>query len=132
MVMGPGIRRVAMLGLSFKAGTDDLRESPLVVVAERLIGKGLQLLIYDSEVNLSRLVGANKRFIEESIPHIGNLMVRSPAEAIAEAQVAIVGVRDAATLAALANHSNENLKIVDLVGLPHGQLKFADYRGVCW
>jgi GDP-mannose 6-dehydrogenase len=132
MVVRPGIKRVAMIGLSFKAGTDDLRESPLVMVAERLIGKGFQLRIYDSEVNLSRLVGANKRFIEESIPHIGNLMVRSPAEAIADAQVAIVGVRDAATIEALSNHANGNLKIVDLVGLPHAQLKFADYRGVCW
>jgi len=132
MVMTPGIKRVALIGLSFKAGTDDLRESPLVTVAERLIGKGFQLRIFDSEVNLSRLVGANKRFIEESIPHIGNLMVRSVEVAIADAQVAIVSVRDAATIAALSRHSNDNLTIVDLVGLPQTQLKFARYRGVCW
>jgi GDP-mannose 6-dehydrogenase len=132
MVMTQGVRRVAMIGLSFKAGTDDLRESPLVTIAERLIGKGYQLRIYDSEVNLSRLVGANKRFIEESIPHIGNLMVTSPEEAIADAQVAIVGVGGAGTLTALSNHSNDDLTIVDLVGLPRAKVKCARYRGVCW
>jgi GDP-mannose 6-dehydrogenase len=132
MVMTPGVRRVAIVGLSFKAGTDDLRESPLVTVAERLIGKGFQLKIYDSAVNLSRLRGANKRFIEESIPHIGNLMVQSPEAAVADAQVAIVSVGDAATVAALSQHHNDDLTIVDLVGLPRAKLKFARYRGVCW
>lgn len=132
MVMTPGIRRIAMVGLSFKAGTDDLRESPLVAVAERLIGKGYQLRIHDSEVNLSRLLGANKRFIEESIPHIGSMMVQTPVEALADAQVAIVSVADARTLAALAQHSNEELAIVDLVGLPRAQIKCARYSGICW
>src|SRR5215831_2843457 len=91
-VMVPGVRRVGLVGLSFKAGTDDLRESPLVAVAERLIGKGYDLRIFDPEVNLSRLIGANKRFIEESIPHIGNLMVTSCAEILSHSQVVLVGV----------------------------------------
>jgi GDP-mannose 6-dehydrogenase len=132
MVMKPGVRRVAMIGLSFKAGTDDLRESPLVAVAERLIGKGYQLRIFDSEVNLSRLLGANKRFIEESIPHIGNLMVDACREAIADAQVAIVSVKSPEILAALAQHTNADLAIVDLVGLPREQIKCARYDGICW
>ena len=131
-VMTPGVRRVGMLGLSFKAGTDDLRESPLVSVAERLLGKGFQLRIFDSEVNLSRLIGANKRFIEESIPHIGNLMVDDGAKAIADAQVVIVSVGGAATLKALSQHDNPDLAVVDLVGLPRSQIKCARYSGICW
>ncbi|MEP7246270.1 MAG: nucleotide sugar dehydrogenase [Gammaproteobacteria bacterium] len=131
-VMTPGVRRVGMLGLSFKAGTDDLRESPLVSVAERLIGKGFQLKIFDSEVNLSRLIGANKRFIEESIPHIGNLMVNDSASAIENAQVVIVSVATKEVLAALASHDNADLTVVDLVGLPRAQIKCAHYSGICW
>jgi GDP-mannose 6-dehydrogenase len=131
-VMVPGVKRVGMIGLSFKAGTDDLRESPLVAVAERLIGKGYQLKIFDSEVNLSRLIGANKRFIEEVIPHIGNLMVEDVSAAIADAQVAIVSIATPAVLKALAEHNNPDLAVVDLVGLPRDRIKCAKYSGICW
>ncbi len=131
-VMVPGVRRVGMVGLSFKAGTDDLRESPLVAVAERLIGKGYTLRIFDSEVNLSRLIGANKRFIEESIPHIGSLMVEDCMQALAEAQVAIVSISTPAVLEALATHTNPDLAIVDLVGLPRERIKCTRYNGICW
>jgi len=132
MVMRPEVRRVGMIGLSFKAGTDDLRESPLVAVAERLIGKGYQLSIFDSEVNLSRLIGANKRYIEHSIPHIGSLMVPDLRAAIDHAQVAIVSVGGAAVLEALSQHDNHDLAVVDLVGLPRAQIKCASYSGICW
>jgi GDP-mannose 6-dehydrogenase len=131
-VMVPGVRRVAMIGLSFKAGTDDLRESPLVAVAERLIGKGYDLRIFDPEVNLSRLIGANKRFIEESIPHIGSLMVDDCAKAIAGAQVLVASLSSPAIVQALANHDNADLAVLDLVGLPRAQIKCARYSGVCW
>jgi GDP-mannose 6-dehydrogenase len=131
-VMTPGVRRVGMIGLSFKAGTDDLRESPMVSVAERLIGKGFKLRIFDSEVNLSRLIGANKRFIEETIPHIGELMVERSAQAIEDAQVVIVSVGGPEVVKALSEHSNAELAIVDLVGLPRAQIKCARYSGVCW
>jgi len=131
-VMVPGVKRVGMLGLSFKAGTDDLRESPLVSVAERLIGKGYHLRIFDSEVNLSRLIGANKRFIEEVIPHIGNLMVDNNEAVLADAQVAIVSVATPAVLKALATHDNPDLAVVDLVGLPRDKIKCARYSGICW
>lgn len=131
-VMTPGVRRVGMIGLSFKAGTDDLRESPLVAVAERLIGKGFDLRVYDPSVNLSRLIGANRRFIEETIPHLGRVMVGSLAEAIADAQVALVGFGGEEVVAGLAQHANAKLAIVDLVGLPRERLKCASYAGVCW
>jgi GDP-mannose 6-dehydrogenase len=131
-VMVPGVRRVALIGLSFKAGTDDLRESPLVAVAERLIGKGYELRIFDPEVNLSRLIGANKRFIEESIPHIGSLMVDDCAKAIAGAQVLVASLSSPAIVQALANHDNADLAVLDLVGLPRAQIKCARYSGVCW
>ncbi len=70
-VMATGKRRIGMVGLSFKTGTDDLRESPLVLLAEHFIGKGLSLLVYDPEVHLSNLLGANRRFIEKHMPHLG-------------------------------------------------------------
>ena len=128
----PGVRRVAMVGLSFKAGTDDLRESPLVAVAERLIGKGYDLRIFDPEVNLSRLIGANKRFIEESIPHIGSLMVASCELALAHAQVVLVGLGGKDTAEALLRGIHTQHQVVDLVGLPRDSLKCSRYEGVCW
>jgi GDP-mannose 6-dehydrogenase len=132
MVLTPGVRRVALLGLAFKAGTDDLRESPLVTVAERLLGKGVQLRIYDPEVNLSRLLGANKRFIEETIPHLESLMVRDPGAALGDAQVALVSLVSPEIVSALSDHHNEGLTVVDLAGLPRAQLKCARYHGICW
>lgn len=132
MVLTPGIRRVALLGLAFKPGTDDLRESPLVSVAERLLGKGLQLKIYDPEVNLSRLLGANKRFIEETIPHLGSLMVRDPAAALADAQLALVSLASPEIVSALGAHGEASLTVVDLAGLPREAIRCAQYRGICW
>jgi GDP-mannose 6-dehydrogenase len=131
-IMLPGVRRVGMVGLSFKAGTDDLRESPLVAVAERLIGKGYDLRIYDPEVNLSRLIGANKRFIEESIPHIGSLMLDDCSKVVAHAQAVLVGAGGAAIATALAQALTEEHVVVDLVGLNRAQLKSRAYTGVCW
>jgi GDP-mannose 6-dehydrogenase len=131
-LMQPGVRRVGMLGLSFKAGTDDLRESPLVAVAERLIGKGFDLRIYDPEVSLSRLIGANKRFIEESVPHIGSLMVERCTDAVAHGQALLVGVGGERVIAALEKASAPDQIIVDLVGLPRERVKNTRYSGVCW
>lgn len=131
-VMAPGVRRIGMVGLSFKAGTDDLRESPLVAVAERLIGKGYDLRIFDPEVNLSRLIGANKRFIEESIPHIGNLMVSTCEEALTHGQVILVGTSGKAILDTVTRGVTEQHRVVDLIGLPRETLKCAHYDGVCW
>ena len=127
-----GMRRVAMIGLSFKSGTDDLRESPLVAVAERLIGKGFELRIFDPQVNLSRLIGANKRFIEQSIPHIGNLMVDSVDAAIDHAQLVLVGDGGKQLGETVAQKIRADQAVVDLVGLAPENLKCATYFGVTW
>jgi GDP-mannose 6-dehydrogenase len=86
-----GLRRVGLFGLAFKSGTDDLRESPLVELAERLIGKGFELKIYDPRVSVSKLVGANKAFVEAHLPHLSRLLVDSPAGVIEHAEVVILG-----------------------------------------
>ena len=82
-----------MIGLSFKAGTDDLRESPLVMMAERFIGKGLQLAIFDPQVNIARLIGANRRYIEESIPHIASLMTDNLEQLVGKSDVLVVAMK---------------------------------------
>ena len=132
LVMASGKRKVGMLGLSFKAGTDDLRESPLVTVAERLIGKGYDLRIYDPEVNLSRLLGANKRYIEQSIPHIGNLMMSDASGVIEHAEVLIVGLATAEVRSLLAAGAAPGQVRVDLVGLSAVNAASAGWVGVCW
>jgi GDP-mannose 6-dehydrogenase len=131
-VLAQGKRRVTMAGLSFKAGTDDLRESPLVTLAERLIGKGLQLKIYDPEVNLSRLMGANKRYIEESIPHIAQVMTDNIASAVRDSDVVVVGLKTADVLQALEQELKPEQKLLDLVMLPNRSALRAHYRGMCW
>lgn len=131
-VMQSGSRRVGMIGLSFKKGTDDLRESPLVSVAERLIGKGYDLRIYDPEVNLSRLIGANKRFIEQSIPHIGNLMVQSCEEAVRHGDVILVGLGGKDIEAALHKELQQRHSVVDVVGLAERNIGGSRYAGICW
>lgn len=94
LVMESGNARIGILGFSFKAGTDDLRESPVIEVIERLIGKGYDLRIYDRNVNLAALVGANRDFILNHIPHISRLMVSSSDEVLAHAQTVVIGNRD--------------------------------------
>src|SRR5439155_5280849 len=97
-VLETGATSVGMLGLSFKAGTDDLRESPLLAMAEHFVGKGLKVRIYDPEVNVSRLVGANRRYIDQTLPHIGSLMCAEPGPVIDESEVLVVGLRTPAVV----------------------------------
>lgn len=123
---------VGLLGLAFKSGTDDLRESPMVELAEYFIGKGLRLKVYDPSVNLSRLVGANRRFIEESIPHIASLMSEDLEAVIRESEVIVANLKTPEIVEALARHSRPEQIVVDLTGLPNRTALNARYRGVCW
>jgi GDP-mannose 6-dehydrogenase len=132
LIMRSGRRKVGMIGLSFKAGTDDLRESPLVTIAERLIGKGFDLRIFDPEVNLSRLIGANKRYIEHSIPHIGSLMVADCKDAIAHAEVLVIGIATPEITSLVALLRPDECAVVDLAGLRLERPAQAEVLGVCW
>jgi GDP-mannose 6-dehydrogenase len=95
-VLASGRRRVSLLGLSFKAGTDDLRESPLVALAETLLGKGCELRIYDRNVALARLVGANRAYVDQHLPHLGALLSDDLEAVLAHGEVVIIGHRDPA------------------------------------
>jgi len=131
-VLASGRRRVGMIGLSFKTGTDDLRESPLVLIAEQFIGKGLGLLVYDPEVHLSRLLGANRRFIEQHVPHIGSLMRADIESVIGESDVLVVGLSDTKVFEALARHVREDQIILDLVSIPQRDALHGKVVGLCW
>jgi GDP-mannose 6-dehydrogenase len=131
-VVDLGRKRIGLLGFSFKAGTDDLRESPMVILAEALLGKGFQLKIYDRNVSLARLVGANRRYIEEQIPHLSSLLCATTAEVIAGSDVVVVG-NPADEFAAAVLDCQPGQVILDLVRLPvlQADLK-AEYRGISW
>ncbi len=131
-VLSSGKRRVGMIGLAFKSGTDDLRESPLVLLAEHLIGKGLNLLVYDPEVQLSNLLGANRRFIETHVPHIGALMRQDLEQVIGESDVLVVGLNDARTIETLETHVRDDQVVLDLANIGAGKQRRGTYVGLCW
>jgi GDP-mannose 6-dehydrogenase len=127
-----GRQPVALFGLAFKQGTDDLRESPFVLLAEKLLGKGYDLRIYDRFVQVATLMGSNRAYIDREIPHLERLMVVSPAAALSGTKVAVIGHIASedrpALLAALAGHV-----VIDLAGLEglHSHTGIA-YEGLCW
>lgn len=131
-VLDTGSRKVGFVGLSFKTGTDDLRESPLVTLAEQLIGKGVQLRVYDPEVHLSRLLGANRRFIEQHVPHIGELMREDLAEVAEECDVLVVGLATKEIFSELGACVKDKHYVLDLVGIPDRDRLRGRVDGICW
>jgi GDP-mannose 6-dehydrogenase len=131
-VMETGKKQIGLLGFSFKAGTDDLRESPIVILAEALLGKGLSLKIYDKNVSMAKLVGANKDYIERQIPHLSSLLCNTIDEVIVGSEVIVVGNQSSEFVDALS-HTRKDQIVIDLVRLPmYGALIPAEYRGICW
>jgi GDP-mannose 6-dehydrogenase len=131
-VLKLGRPRVGMLGLSFKTGTDDLRESPLVMVAKRLLGEGCELRIFDPEVRLSRLLGANRSYIDTHIPHLGSLLCDDIDAMIEPSEVILVGLQQSALDAALQARVRPDHHVIDLVNLPNRDLLRCEYEGICW
>lgn len=131
LVRKTGKKNIGILGLSFKAGTDDLRESPIVILIERLIGKGYKLAIYDEEVSLSQLIGANRRYIEQTIPHISSLMVQNVSDVFTGSDVVVVSKKTPQFQDALAKHG-QNKIIIDLVRIPRAAAGESQYEGICW
>jgi GDP-mannose 6-dehydrogenase len=132
-VLRTGKRKIGVLGLSFKAGTDDLRESPLVHLVKRLLGEGCQLQIWDNNVMLGRLFGSNRQFIDEYIPHIGQLLENDLGTVVRSAELILVGTR-AVDRETLLSATRPNQTIIDLVNLekkrrPAGA---TGYEGICW
>src|SRR4051812_32187880 len=131
-VLDTGKKRIGLLGFSFKAGTDDLRESPMVILAESLLGKGCSLKIYDRNVSIARLVGSNKDYIEGQIPHLSSLLCDTVDEVIDQSEVIVVGNQSPEFAAALERCRSDQI-VIDLVRVPvPGALLQADYRGICW
>lgn len=130
-VLETGHRRVAILGLSFKMNTDDLRESPNLEIAERFLGKGLEVRIYDPVVNPDKLVGANREYFESRLSHVNRLLAARPEEALADADVVIVATSDPACLAALC--AAHPALVLDINGRLGGDVeRIAGYQGVSW
>lgn len=125
-------KKVGLLGLSFKSGTDDLRESPLVELVETLIGKGVDIRVYDPEVNLARLTGANKRFIEEVIPHISRILVSDLPGLLSWADVIVIGRPDKEIVDAVIASASDTQHIIDTVGALKSHALVSHYEGTLW
>ena len=131
MIVKTGKKKIGVLGFAFKAGTDDLRESPVVTVIERLIGKGYDIKLYDKEVSVAKLVGANKEYIEREIPHISNLMADDISEVLQHSEVILIG-NPAEEFKAIEPQLTGEQTIVDLVRIFGKRTSGANYQGICW
>jgi len=131
-VMESGAKRVGLLGFSFKAGTDDLRESPIVILAEALLGKGYKLRIFDRNVSIARLVGANKDYITRQIPHLSSLLCEDIDEVLEHADVIVVG-NSAPEFGEALKRTRPDQIIVDLVRVKTDRAEIpGQYQGICW
>ena len=131
-IVETGRKKVGLLGFSFKADTDDLRESPMVILAEALLGKGFELCIYDRNVSIARLVGANKQYINEQIPHLSRHLCESIDQVIEQSEVIVIGNPSPEFSDAVTRCRPDQI-VVDLVRIPLDFSKVnAQYDGICW
>jgi GDP-mannose 6-dehydrogenase len=130
-IVDKGNRRIGILGFSFKAGTDDLRESPMVEVTERLIGKGYDLRVYDRNVSLACLHGANRDYILNKIPHISRLMVPTIDDVLSHAETIVIG-NGAPEFAEVPRRIAEGQTIIDFVRITESRTVLGVYEGLCW
>ncbi len=130
MILDKGNRKIGILGLSFKAGTDDLRESPLIEVVEGLLGKGYDLRAYDKSVRIAGLVGANRDFILNRIPHISKLMVETIDDVLQHAETIVIGNKDP-DFQSVPGRLCKGQQVVDFVRMSEGRSN-GDYDGICW
>ena len=132
MVIETGRKHIGLLGFSFKAGTDDLRESPIVILAEALLGKGYSLRIYDRNVSIAKLVGANRDYINTQIPHLSSLLTDTVDEVIQASEVIIVG-NGAPEFAEALKRTRPGQTVIDLFRLKVDREEIpAEYTGICW
>jgi GDP-mannose 6-dehydrogenase len=126
-----GARRITVLGLAFKHGTDDLRESPNLELAERLLGKGYEIRLHDAHVVLPRLVGANREHLERTLPHFGGYIVSDLGEALAGAEVVVIAQGNPA-YADVVDRLSPEQKVLDLVGVARASAASSQYSGFLW
>ncbi|MBA2602335.1 MAG: UDP-glucose/GDP-mannose dehydrogenase family protein [Acidobacteria bacterium] len=132
MVTESGKKKVGLLGFSFKAGTDDLRESPIVILAEALLGKGYSLSIYDRNVSLARLVGANRAYINEQIPHLSSLLCDTVDEVLDRSEIIVVG-NGSPEFADALRRTRPDQSVIDLFRVKVDRKDVpAEYTGICW
>lgn len=131
-VLRTGKKKIAFLGLSFKPGTDDLRESPQVQMIKRLLGEGCQVRVWDRDVSLGRLAGSNRQYIEEVIPHIGSLLSANLEEVVQSGEVVVIATK--VDKDQLAHWLGRNQSVVDLINLASASRPGASssYQGICW
>ena len=132
MIERLGSKKIGLLGLSFKAGTDDLRESPMVVLVETLHGRGYDIKIYDENVSLSRLMGSNKAYLEQELPHISEMLHESMEEVVQSSETIVIGNPDA-RFASAVDKLSDGKHLVDLVRIvPEWKNESENYHGIGW
>ena len=132
LIEAAGSRSVGVLGLTFKPGTDDVRESPVVAIVETLLGKGYDISVFDDQLALSRLMGKNKSFLEHEIPHIASLMRRDVDEVLKSCDIIVVGNNNSA-FADIGNRLRPDQLLIDLAGVvSHAAIDRGSYEGICW
>ena len=131
LILDLGKKKIGILGFSFKAGTDDLRESPMVHVIEQLLGKGCDIRVYDGNVNMARLIGANRDYLLNLIPHISSLMVETVDEVLDHAEVIVIGNK-ASEFDGIVDRVRPDQVVVDLVRIAPLTTQEGKYYGICW